>query len=147
MDNQVFLPTKTQLKRRYVCQTTTCKKPLIKLGHKSAQIGDLSRANTPNWLHQKNPKQFLDAIQSSKNISTKLQHLIFLGYSAKKSDSTFALGVRKLEKIVTTKTNVTHEPLDENTICLNQIVDRLSSYTPTNFQQLSPRKFFTYLKN
>jgi hypothetical protein len=24
---------------------------------------------------------------------------------------------------------------------LNQIVDKLSSYTPTNFQQLSPRKF------
>jgi hypothetical protein len=29
--------------------------------------------------------------------------------------------------------NVTHKLLDENTICLNQIVDRLSSYTLTNF--------------
>jgi hypothetical protein len=36
--------------------------------------------------------------------------------------------------------NVTHKPLDENTICFNQIVDRLSNYTPTNFQQLFPRK-------
>jgi len=37
--------------------------------------------------------------------------------------------------------NVTHKPLNENTIYLDQIVDRLSSYTPTNFQQLSSRKF------
>jgi hypothetical protein len=37
--------------------------------------------------------------------------------------------------------NVTHKPLDENTICLDEIVDRLSSYTPINFQQLFPRKF------
>jgi hypothetical protein len=61
------------------------------------QTQDLSKANTPNWLHQKNPKQFPDAIQPSRNISTKLQHLIFLGYSAKKSDSAFALGMRKPE--------------------------------------------------
>jgi len=34
-----------------------------------------------------------------------------------------------------------HKPLDENTICLNQIVDLLSNYIPTNVQQLSSRKF------
>jgi hypothetical protein len=33
----------------------------------------------------KNPKQFPDAIQPSNNISTKLQHLIFASYLAKKS--------------------------------------------------------------
>jgi hypothetical protein len=31
----------------------------------------------------KHPKQFPDAIQPSSNNSTKLQHLIFLGYLAK----------------------------------------------------------------
>jgi hypothetical protein len=49
--------------------------------------------------------------------------------------------MHKPEKNITTKTNVTHKPLDENTICLGQIVDQLFSYTPTNFQQLSSRKF------
>jgi hypothetical protein len=37
--------------------------------------------------------------------------------------------------------NVTHKPFDGNTIYLDQIIDRLSSYTPTNFQQLSLRNF------
>jgi hypothetical protein len=37
--------------------------------------------------------------------------------------------------------NVMHKLFDENTICFDQIVDRLSSYTPTNFQQLFSRKF------
>jgi hypothetical protein len=46
----------------------------------------------------------------------------------------------KLEKTITKKMNVTHKPLDENTICFDQIIDWLSSYTPTNFQQLSSRK-------
>jgi hypothetical protein len=49
--------------------------------------------------------------------------------------------MRKPEKIVTPKTNLTHKPLNENTICFDQIVVRLSSYTPANFQQLSLRKF------
>jgi hypothetical protein len=47
------------------------------------QTGDLSKASNPNWLHQKNPKEFPDVIQPSRNISTKLQHLIFLGYLIK----------------------------------------------------------------
>jgi hypothetical protein len=29
--------------------------------------------------------------------------------------------------------NVTHKLLNENTIYLNQIIDRLSNYIPTNF--------------
>jgi hypothetical protein len=37
--------------------------------------------------------------------------------------------------------NVTHKPFDGNTICFDWIVDRLSRYTPTNFQQLSWKKF------
>jgi hypothetical protein len=36
--------------------------------------------------------------------------------------------MHKSEKPITTKMNVTHKPLDENTIYLDQIVDRLSSY-------------------
>ncbi len=49
--------------------------------------------------------------------------------------------MHKLEKTITTKTNITHNPLNKNTICLCRIVDWLSSYTPTNVQQLSSRKF------
>jgi hypothetical protein len=48
--------------------------------------------------------------------------------------------MHKSEKTITTKMNVMHKSFDENTICLDQIVDWFSSYTPTNFQQLSSKK-------
>jgi hypothetical protein len=35
-----------------------------------------------------------------------------------------------------------HKSFNENTICLSQIIDRLFSYIPTNFQELSLRKMF-----
>jgi hypothetical protein len=58
-----------------------------------------------------------------------------------KSNNTSALGIHKLEKTITIKTTITHKPFNENTIYLSHIVDWLFSYTLTNFQQLSSRKF------
>jgi hypothetical protein len=60
----------------------TYKKPLKKTW---AQIYANSRSFEGQYSQlapPKNPKQFLDVIQPS-SISTKLQHVIFLGYLAK----------------------------------------------------------------
>jgi hypothetical protein len=111
------------------------------LGTNLHKLEIFRRSILPIGFTQKIPKKFQDAIQPSNNNFTKLQHLIFPSYLAKKSNSASALGVHKPEKTITTKTNITHNPLNESTICLCQIINRLSSYTPTNFQQLSSRKF------
>jgi hypothetical protein len=50
--------------------------------------------------------------------------------------------MHKSEKTITTKINVTHKLFDENTICFDQIIDQLSSYTPTSFQQKISTTFF-----
>jgi hypothetical protein len=54
--------------------------------------------------------------------------------------------MHKSEKSITTKMNIMHKALDENIVCLDRIVDKLSSYIPTNFQQLSSRKFHFFEK-
>jgi hypothetical protein len=52
----------------------------------------------------------------------------------------------KPETIVMTKTNVTHKPLNENTICFNQIVDQLSNYTLPIFNNFLQGNFHLFKK-